>query len=380
MTETTDLSRAVRTLVVGAGALVLAWALLGPLTGHAAIFFCATLLALAVSRGAAFLERRARIPYPAAVAMIAIATLTGIVAFGAWTGPRLAREFVELAGAVEDGIDRARSLLARSELGRAAQEQIEDAVEPGAGGTDLGPLSRWIGQGVATGLGAFADLALVLFLGFFFAASPERYIGGALLLVPRARRERLREVLSAIGCALAAWIRARLILMVVLGTAFGIGLALLGVPLALPIGVLTGILSFIPYVGAVLAVVPAVAVALVQSPELALQVLVLYLAIQAIETHVVDPLVEAHAVRLPPATIAIAQVLAAVWFGPVGLLIATPLLVVIVVATRMLWIEDRLGEPISDLPGGARPRGCEPAPGAGEHPPSLNGAARARQG
>lgn len=90
---------------------------------------------------------------------------------------------------------------------------------------------------------------------------------------------------------------------------------------------------------------PALAVAFTEGPSKALQVLVAYLVIQFVETNLLDPLVEARAVRLAPAMVQIAQVLAVVWFGPGAVLYATPLLVVAVVGVRMLYVEDRLGEP-----------------------------------
>lgn len=335
-------AHAARIVVIGGALVVLGWALLSPLAHHLAVIFCGVLLALAVANGATFLHRRARVPYRVGVVLIAISILAGGAGLAAWTGPRLARELVALGDAVPAGIEAGRELLARSEMGRAIEHRIEGAM-PDMGAS--GPVGRWVSRGMASGLGAIADLGIVLFLGFFLAASPGRYVEGALLLVPRARRARIAEVVHETARALRAWIAARMILMVVLGTAFGLALWALGVPLALPIGVLTGLTSFIPYVGAVIAVVPAALVALTQSPELALQVLAVYLVIQLIETNVVDPLVEAHAVRIPPALIAIAQIASAVWFGPIGILIATPLLVIVVIATRMLYVEDRLGEP-----------------------------------
>lgn len=116
---------------------------------------------------------------------------------------------------------------------------------------------------------------VVLFVGFYLAASPHLYINGFLKLLPSNKRARAREVLFTIGETLQRWLLGRPILMVTNGILTAIGLALLGVPLAVPLGIIAGLLNFIPNLGPIIAGVPAVLIAFVQSPDLALYVLLI---------------------------------------------------------------------------------------------------------
>ena len=333
---------AARTIVLGLGALALVYFLAEPLVQYAAVVACALLLAVAISSLAGALHRRTRLPYGASVAVVVLGALGGLAALIAWTGPQLVDQMSELDDAVRRGLASGRRWLAGSPFGQAVRDRLGDMPQQleESSGQWLGSL----GSGIARGLGILTDVLLVVVLAVFVALHPRRYLEGTLRLVPPERRDRLREVAVATVTTLRAWLAARLFLMVIIGTAFGTALAILGVPLALPIGVLTAALAFIPFIGAFLSLVPALAVAFLEGPDKALQVLLVYLVIQLIETNLLDPLIESRAVDLPPALVLLAQVVVVTYFGAIGVLIATPLLVVVVVAVRMLYLEDRLGE------------------------------------
>ena len=356
-TERSAIQRAARTIVLGLGALLLLYHLAAPLAHYAAIVAAGLLLAVALSSPAGWLSKRTKLPYRAAVALVVTVLLGVIVAFFAWTGPLIATQVEDLDEAVRDGIERARAWLTTTPFGRGIGERIDEASgELGDPSDMLGSVQR----GLARGVSVIADIAIVIFVGLFVAFGPSQYFEGALHLVPPERRPRLREVGRSAIHTLRVWLGARLILMTAIGVTFGIGLAILGVPLALPLGVLAGMLAFIPYLGPVLTLIPAIAVAFVDGPDLALKVLALYAALQVVESNVLEPLVEARAVHLPPALVLLAQVLAVVWFGAIGVLIATPLLVVVVVAVRMLYVEDRLGDHTVEADDGTRPDEPEP--------------------
>lgn len=132
--------------------------------------------------------------------------------------------------------------------------------------------------------------------------------------------------------------------MAVIGVLTGFALWMIGVPLALMLGLLAGVLNFVPYIGPLLSFVPAALLALMQAPPLVVWVLALYVAIQALESYLVTPLVAQRSVSLPPALTITAQVLLGVVFGWLGLLLATPLTAVVLVLVQMLYLEDVLGE------------------------------------
>jgi predicted PurR-regulated permease PerM len=209
-------------------------------------------------------------------------------------------------------------------------------------------LERYLGRAGGTlaatlgwTLGGLANLAIVLFVAVYVAADPDTYRQGLLRLVPPASRPRAEEVLARLGATLQRWLIGQLIAMVTIGTAVAVGLTLLGVPLALALGLLAGLLNFVPYLGPVLAFVPAALLALTEGVPTLLWVLGLYALIQALESYVVTPLIQQQAVALPPALIILAQVLLAVTVGWLGLLLATPLTAAVVVVIDMLYVEAR---------------------------------------
>jgi predicted PurR-regulated permease PerM len=123
-----------------------------------------------------------------------------------------------------------------------------------------------------------------------------------------------------------------------------IGLHLLGVPFALPLALFAGLAEFVPYVGPIVAGVPAVLVGLAEGPELALWTAGLYVLVQSVESYLLTPLIQQRAVYLPPALLLFAQVVLGVTAGPLGIVVATPLAAAGLVAVNKLYVEDVLGD------------------------------------
>ncbi|MEO6828966.1 MAG: AI-2E family transporter [Acidobacteriaceae bacterium] len=119
-----------------------------------------------------------------------------------------------------------------------------------------------------------------------------------------------------------------------------IGLWALGVPLAFTLGLFTGVMIFIPYLGALLSEIPAVLVALGISPMTAVYVLILYLGVHAIEGYVLTPLVQRRAVRLMPVLTILAQFFMWLVAGVLGVAIAAPLAAVGLVLVKRLYLHE----------------------------------------
>lgn len=187
-----------------------------------------------------------------------------------------------------------------------------------------------------------ANLVLVFFVALFFALSPGIYRAGIIKLVPKGGRDRARNVINAVNDTLGAWLLGRLISMAAVGILVTIGLWFLGVPLALFMGFLAGLLDFVPFFGPFVAAVPAVLFAFVDSPATALWVVLLYLAVQQVESYLVTPIIQQRAVHLPPVLTIIAVFVFGELFGILGLLVATPLIAVVLVLIKMLYIQDAL--------------------------------------
>lgn len=216
-------------------------------------------------------------------------------------------------------------------------------------GPDGGVLSSVSGILMSVG-GAITDTVLVIVGGIFLAIDPPLYRRGLAKLVPEPARSRLHEAFEDCWRALRLWLLARLLTMVAVGVITGIGLWLIGVPAALTLGLLAGFLDFIPFVGPVLAAIPAVLLALALDPASALWVVGLYLLVQQIEGNVISPILQKRAVELPPALLLFALVASGLMFGVVGILFAEPLTVVLYVLVKRLYVRDALHTP-TPLPG-----------------------------
>jgi predicted PurR-regulated permease PerM len=191
---------------------------------------------------------------------------------------------------------------------------------------------------------AIISIVVVLFVGLYLAFDPDTYRRGVLRLVPRRHRRRGAEVLGVVGYTLQWWLFGQLLAMLVVGTIMGVGLAVLGVPLALALGVLAGLFEFIPTFGPILAFIPALLLAFQQGTDTALWVLGLYALLQTFEAYMLTPIIQQRAVHLPPVLTIAAQVFLGTTLGAIGLLVAVPLVAVILVLVKMLYVEDKLGD------------------------------------
>jgi predicted PurR-regulated permease PerM len=199
--------------------------------------------------------------------------------------------------------------------------------------------------GVASALLSFI---IVFFLCIYFIAEPDKYIQGIILLTPLWYRDRMREILVRLDTTIRAWIKVTLVSMIFVGAGTALGLALLGVEQWLALGVLAGALSFIPNFGTIAAIVPAVAVAIVQVPGSILWVIVMIIAVSFVQSQVIGPILTAESMNLPPVLILVGQIIFGLFFGFLGVMLAVPLTAVSVVLAEEIYIKDLLGDTSSE--------------------------------
>ena len=193
---------------------------------------------------------------------------------------------------------------------------------------------------------AVAGLLLVLVLTIYVASDPDTYHRGLMHLFPHSTRSRAGEVLSVMAATLRRWLRTQLIAMVTIGVVTTIALFILGIPAAIPLGILAGLLEFIPTIGPVLSAIPAVLMGFVISPEKALTVALVYTGIQLLENHLLIPKLMQAGMDLPPALTILAQALMGMIFGFLGLLVAVPILAATIVGVKMLYVEGVVGDEV----------------------------------
>ncbi len=186
----------------------------------------------------------------------------------------------------------------------------------------------------STAFGGLTDILILGILAIYFCFSPEKYRVGVIRLVPIDWRDRLSSLMTASSETLWRWMLGRLLAMSIVGILFGIGLAMIGIPMPIELGIFAGLVTFIPNIGGLAAVIPALLLASQQGSASLASVLGLYLAIQFVESYLITPMVQEHQVALPPAMVILSQILAGLVFGFWGIVFATPL-----VAVGMLWIK-----------------------------------------
>lgn len=213
-----------------------------------------------------------------------------------------------------------------------------------ARGNDASSWAIQVAGAAGSTFGALGGAALVLVMGLYLAVAPRVYRDGLVRLMPLSVRTRVGEALDDCGNALSRWLLGQSISMLFVGATTALGLWLLDVPLALSVGVLSGLMAFIPFFGAIAGGLLAVLLGFMQGPETALYVLSLALVIQQIEGNVLMPLVERWAVGMPPVLGIAATVMFGVLFGLPGVLLAAPAMIVLMVVVQRLYIKGVLEE------------------------------------
>lgn len=211
----------------------------------------------------------------------------------------------------------------------------------------LQPLANaLLGRSVAffsSSLGFVLNLLLVLILTLMLLVNPQPYRQAFVRLFPSFYRRRAEQILDRCEIALKGWLVGILFNMTVIAVLSGLGLWILGIPLALSQAALAGLLTFIPNVGPALSVIPPMAIALLESPLKSVLVLVLYVGIQQTETNLLTPYVMAQQVSLLPAITLLSQLFFATFFGFFGLFLALPLTVV-----GQVWLQEVLIKDVLD--------------------------------
>jgi len=193
-------------------------------------------------------------------------------------------------------------------------------------------------------IGGVTDVLVVLAVGLFTALNPALYIDAASHVVPRDQRGHFRQTLSEAGEALRRWVLGRLAAMAIIGGGSTIGLMIIGLDLAVPLGIFAGLCAFIPFLGPIISGVPAIGIALLSGPQTAGLVLGLWVGLEAAESNLITPLIQEQMLELPPAALIVAQILMGMLAGPIGIIAATPLLVVTVVLVQRLYVRPVLDD------------------------------------
>jgi predicted PurR-regulated permease PerM len=341
-------------------ALVAAALLLWQLRFVVALLFGAVLIATIFRAIADLLEKHLRLPARLAV-LVSVLLVVGIIGGVIWAiGAQIAAQGQNLADTLPRAAEIIDSRLGAMGLGHPVSQSLH-SVHSGGGliGTNLKSFVSSVSLSVASFL-------IVFFGGIFLAAQPRLYGIGTIKLIPPGRRRLVAEAMEESDRALRLWLKGQLWAMILIFVMTWAGLWALGVPSALVLALISGVLEFIPYAGAITSSVPAIMVALVQSPQLALWVVILYVIVHHIEAYLIQPVIQQFAVEIPAVITLFALLAFGLLFGILGILLAAPLAVVSYVLVKRLYVIEALDTP-TPIPGSEE----KPAPQKAQRPAST---------
>ncbi|PZQ58438.1 MAG: AI-2E family transporter [Sphingomonas taxi] len=270
----------------------------------------------------------------------AIISLLGFLGLLGWLfGVEFRSQVNTLVVALPGLVDQLEAYMSQSPVGAKVADAVRAAFAGSRVAQDIGEVVRGAGE-------LLLNTVLVLFGAIFFAVDPKVYERGVLLLVPPSRRAALEDALGDVGSTLLLWLRAQLIQMTVMGTMVGIGLWLAGVPSPALLGLLTGLSEFIPYVGPVAAMLPALGLAATAGTDQLLWALAVFAIVRVVQTNFVTPFVTSRVIAIPPALSLFAIIGTGAVFGLFGLFFSGGILVVTFTLVRSLYLREILGEDI----------------------------------
>ncbi len=307
------------------------------------LFFAAVLIA-AFLRGLADLLGRVLNIGDTLRVLLVSALLIGVLAGAiALLAPSVAEQASNLRVELPRSARAAGDYISQFSWGQAIFAQLP-SIDDLVAHVDASSMLTSVSGIFSTTAGTVANFFIMILLAIYLASEPQFYMRGFIRLFPKGHRTRARDVLNQIGLTLHWWLIGKAGSMIFIGLLTWIGMSIHGIPLALTLGLIAGLLSFIPNFGPILSAIPALLLAFIQSPATALYVLVLYVGVQLIESNLVTPIIERNTIELPPAITILFQLALAVIVGGLGLVLATPLLAVIMVVIQMVYIQDVLGD------------------------------------
>ncbi len=302
------------------------------------LVFAGVFLSVILTYSSSWVSGKLRVKYGVSL-LIVLLFLTGSMAgLILLMGPSISEQSSEMVDALPKSFANLKEKVSQTTIGenllKRIPEKPENLVE------DKGAAFSKVAAFFSVAFGAFANIVVVIITGIYLASDPETYTKGFRSLFPIRFRSRLGEVMDKTYDTLSLWMMAKLISMLVVGTATAVGLLLLGIPLALALALIAALLSFIPNIGPILAIFPAALIAFTEGSDKALYVVLLYLGIQLVETYLVTPFVEKKMIALPPALSLFWMVIWGVLAGVFGLVMATPILAAVIVIVGELYVKD----------------------------------------
>lgn len=294
------------------------------------------LIALYFHGLAKLIERKTPLGSTSSLLLSTIGSIALLGAFLWFAGDRIANEADQLTETIPSAYEKAKEQINNTPIGEKAINRISEQAESAGANQEL---PKRVFSFFKSTFGVLGDVYVIVFVGLLFTASPKLYETGIVKVVPPHGRGKASYVLDNLATQLQKWLKGKLISMLVVAILTAIGLAILNIPLWFVLALIAGLLSFIPNFGPLIALIPAVLMGFTQGPTTALLVVGVYVLVQVLESNLITPKIQQQLINVPPAMIIISQLIMGVLTGGWGLVLATPLLVIIMVLVQKLYVE-----------------------------------------
>ncbi|MFD0793445.1 AI-2E family transporter [Mucilaginibacter litoreus] len=297
------------------------------------MMLAASLIALYFHGLADLIERKTKLGQRWSMTISIAGSFLLLLALMFLVGSKVQSQVEQLSSNFPSMVEEAKGRLNESAVGRKVLEQFS--------GDNAKKVAGPARQFFSSTFGVLGDLYVILFLGIFFTASPGIYKKGIIALVPADSETAAEDILDKLGNKLKNWLKGKIFAMAVVAVLTAISLAIVGVPMIFALALIAGVLNFIPNFGPIMAMVPAVLIGLSQGTDTALLIVGLYILIQVIESNFITPLVQNKLVSIPPAMIIAGQLIVGSLTGYLGIILATPLVLIVMVLVQELYIKKK---------------------------------------
>jgi predicted PurR-regulated permease PerM len=286
------------------------------------VIFGGVVFAAMIDGGARLLGRVLPIRRGARIAIVLVATLVFLLWAAAFTGSQIAQQAAEMPAIIELQVQRALAWA----RGHGVELKVDDFRTMAQQMlTGVGPVTRALG-GI---IGGLTTLFLLVVLGIYFAIEPRLYQRGVAWMLPGDNSGEWQETAARMGSALRRLLAGRLLGMFIEGVATWLALWVYGVPMAALLGLLTGLLAFLPNIGAPVSGALMILVGFSGGVDMGLYCIAVYVVVQTVDSNIIIPMVAKKTVDLAPAVVLGAQLVMGVMFGILGLALADPMVAMI---------------------------------------------------
>ena len=277
------------------------------------------------------IERRTKIRRKFAMLLSVAGSILIIVSLLWFIGAKIQTQITELSNSLPNTINTMNAKLNKTPLGQMVLEYSK--------GDNTKKLLEFSKTFFNTSFGVLGQLYIILFLGIFFTSNPSIYKNGILLLIPSSKKLVGQTIMDRICKSLRGWLKGMLLSMVLIFILITAGLTILGIPVAMVLGLITGILEIVPNIGAIIAMAPGVLLALTISTNTAIIVSLLYIISQTIVANIITPIIQKKMINLPPALTLVSQLIMGAVSGALGIVLAVPILAIIMIIVDELYVK-----------------------------------------